>query len=48
MIIYFNGAIIMTVRERVFALRLLEKQKKNPKLAKKMGINVQIKKKIKN
>ena len=32
----------MTVRERVLALRLLEKQKKNPELAKKLGINVKI------
>ena len=32
----------MTARERVLALRLLEKQKKNPKLAKKLGIEIQI------
>lgn len=38
----------MTVKERILALRLLEKQKKNPKLAKKLGINIQMKKKVKN
>lgn len=38
----------MTVRERILALRLLEKQKNNPELAKKLGINVQMKKKVKN
>ena len=32
----------MTVRERVLALRLLEKQKKNPELAKQLGINVKM------
>lgn len=32
----------MTVKERVLALRLLEKQRKNPKLAKQLGINVKI------
>ena len=35
----------MTVRERILALRLLEKQKKNPELAKQLGINVCMKKK---
>ena len=34
----------MTVKERVLALRLLEKQKKNPELAKRLGINVYMKK----
>ena len=38
----------MTVKERILVLRLLEKQKKNPELAKKLGINVQMKKKVKN
>ena len=33
----------MTARERILALRLLEKQKKHPEYAKKLGINVQIK-----
>ena len=37
----------MTVRERILALRLLEKQKKNPELAKQLGINVYMKKKEK-
>ncbi len=32
----------MTARERILTLRLLEKQKKNPKLAKKLGIEIQI------
>ena len=35
----------MTVRQRILTLRLLEKQQKNPELAKELGINVQIKKK---
>lgn len=35
----------MTARQRILTLRLLEKQEKNPELAKKLGINVQIKKK---
>lgn len=35
----------MTAKGRILALRLLEKQQKNPELAKKLGINVQIKKK---
>lgn len=42
----------MTAKERVLALRLLEKQKKNPKLAKKMGIEIRMiknpMKKVKN
>lgn len=42
----------MTARERVLTLRLLEKKKKNPKLAKKLGIEIQIiknpTKKVKN
>lgn len=32
----------MTVRERVLALRLLEKQNKNPELAKQLGIEIKI------
>lgn len=32
----------MTVKERVLALRLLEKQRKNPELAKQLGINVKV------
>ena len=34
--------LILTVRERVLALRLLEKQKKNPELAKQLGINIEM------
>lgn len=36
----------MTARERVLALRLMEKQNRNPELAKKLGINVQMKEKV--
>lgn len=32
----------MTVKQRVLALRLLEKQQRNPEYAKKLGINVTI------
>ena len=32
----------MTVKERVLTLRLLEKQRKNPELAKQLGINVKV------
>lgn len=32
----------MSVRERILALRLLEKQKKNPEIAKKIGIEVKM------
>ena len=35
----------MTAQQRILALRLIEKQEKNPKLAKELGINVQMKKK---
>ena len=35
----------MTVKERIHTLRLLEKQRKNPELAKKLGISVRMKKK---
>lgn len=34
----------MNVRQRILALRLLEKQKKNPEYAKKIGIEVKINK----
>lgn len=34
----------MNVRQRVLALRLLEKQKKNPEYARKIGIEVKVKK----
>ena len=32
----------MSVRERILALRLLEKQKKNPEIAKQIGIEVKM------
>lgn len=35
----------MTVRERVRALKYLEKQKKNPELAKKLGVEIKMKEK---
>ena len=35
----------MTVRERILALRLWEKQKKNPEYAKKIGLEVKVKEK---
>jgi len=34
----------MTARERILALRLLEKQEKNPEYAQRIGIQVAIKK----
>ena len=34
----------MTTRERILAIRLLEKQKKQPEYAKRIGIQVQMKK----
>ena len=37
----------MTVKERILALRLLEKQRKNPELTKQLGINVKVVKKTK-
>ena len=33
----------MSVRERILALRLLEKQEKNPTTAKEIGIEVEMK-----
>lgn len=39
----------MTAKQRVLALKYLEKQKKNPGFAKKIGVEIKIKKrKIKN
>lgn len=32
----------MSARERILALRLLEKQKKNPEIAKQIGIEVKM------
>lgn len=37
----------MNVRQRILALRLLEKQKKNPEYAKKIGLEVKLKEKEK-
>lgn len=37
----------MNVRQRILALRLLEKQKKNPEYAKKIGLEVKFKEKEK-
>ena len=34
--------VILSARERILALRLLEKQKKNPKIAKQIGIEVKM------
>ena len=34
----------MTARERILALKLLEKQEKNPEYAQRIGIQVSIKK----
>lgn len=35
----------MTAKQRILALRFLEKQKRNPSLAKKMGVEIKIKEK---
>ena len=35
----------MTVRERILALRLMEKEEKNPEYAKKIGMHVSIEEK---
>jgi hypothetical protein len=35
----------MTVRERILAIKLLEKQEKNPEYAKQIGIQVSMEKK---
>ena len=34
--------VILSARERILALRLLEKQKKNPRIAKQIGIEVKM------
>lgn len=34
--------VILSVRERILALRLLEKQKKNPEIAKQIGIEIKM------
>ena len=41
-----NGGEVMTVKQRVLALRYLEKQKKNPILANKMGVKIKMKEKV--
>lgn len=38
----------MSVRERILALRLLEKQKKNPEIAKQIGVEIKMKEKSEN
>ena len=35
----------MTAKQRILALRFLEKQKRNPSLAKKMGVEIKLKEK---
>ena len=41
---YPKDVVVITARERIQALRYLEKQKKSPKLAKKLGIEIEVKK----
>ena len=38
----------MTARERVLALRLLEKQEKNPEFARKIGVKIKVTKQKKS
>lgn len=38
----YKEVVALTVRQRVLALRLYEKQKKNPELAKQLGIEIKI------
>jgi len=40
--LHSKGGIFMTVRERILALRLLEKQEQNPTYAQRIGLNVTI------
>ena len=40
-----NGGEIMTAKQRVLALKYLEKQKKKPNFAKKIGVEIKIKEK---
>jgi len=42
------GGEIMTAKQRVLALKYLEKQKKNPDFAKKIGVEIKIKEKEDN
>lgn len=39
------GGEIMTAKQRVLALKYLEKQKRNPNFAKKIGVEIKIKEK---
>ena len=39
------GGEIMTSKQRVLALKFLEKQKRNPSFAKKIGVEIKIKEK---
>ena len=41
---YFLGGDNMNVRQRVLALRLLEKQKRNPEYAKRLGVETAVSK----
>ena len=40
-----RGRIPMTVRERILAIKLLEKQERNPEYARRIGIQVSMEKK---
>lgn len=37
--------VVLTVKERILALRLLEKQKKKPEIAKQVGFKITMKEK---
>lgn len=38
----YKEVLTLTVRERILGLRLLEKQKENPEMARQLGINVKM------
>ena len=38
----FKGGCVMSVKARLLALKLLEKQKKNPEYAKQIGVDVKL------
>lgn len=38
--------VVLTVKERILALRLLEKQKKKPEIAKQVGFKITMKEKV--
>ena len=42
-----KGVVSLSVRERILALRLLEKQKEKPELAKQLSIDIKMVKKEK-